>query len=174
MRFDPLRTVHRESGHLSACRVIISTPQHELLLAHRSVPTVPEGHKHRVTTPKKPWKIQRRGPQSPRRDPRRELSERPPKNLGETPTEPSERQISSESLREGCAPRMVTLRNFRISAGHTLQLSASAWHCDRYFMTAAKSEVADCPATSDFGSFITPAPDVGYIFEMHVHLRQQH
>ena len=31
------------------------------------------------------------------------------------PKEPSERQISSESLAEGCAPRMVTLRNFRIS-----------------------------------------------------------
>ena len=32
--------------------------------------------------------------------------------LSETPAEPSERQISSESLAEGCAPRMVTLRNF--------------------------------------------------------------
>ena len=31
----------------------------------------------------------------------------------ETPAEPSEMEISSESLAEGCAPRMVTLRNFR-------------------------------------------------------------
>ena len=44
-------------------------------------------------------------PQNPRRDPA-EPSERPP-------AEPSERQISSESLAEGCAPRMVTLRNFK-------------------------------------------------------------
>ena len=73
--------------------------------------TVPEGHKHRVTTPEKPRKIQRtpaeprRALQNPRRDPRRALRE--------TPAERSERQISSESLAEGCAPRMVTLRNFR-------------------------------------------------------------
>ena len=50
----------------------------------------------------------------PRRDPA-EPSERPRTALGKTPTEPSERQISSESLAEGCAPRMVTLRNFRSS-----------------------------------------------------------
>ena len=44
----------------------------------------------------------------------------PRRTLGETlqstlrnSAEPSERQISSESLAEGCAPRMVTLRNFR-------------------------------------------------------------
>ena len=43
-------------------------------------------------------------PQSPRRD---------PAEPSETPAEPSERQISSESLAEGCAPRMVTLQNFR-------------------------------------------------------------
>ena len=48
----------------------------------------------------------------PRRDPA-EPSERPRGALGGTPAEPSERQISSESLAEGCAPRMVTLRNFR-------------------------------------------------------------
>ena len=60
-------------------------------------PTVPEGHKHRVTTPGKPCKI----PWTPAEP------------FWETPAEPSERQISSESLAEGCAPRMVTLRNFR-------------------------------------------------------------
>ena len=48
----------------------------------------------------------------PRRDPA-EPPERPRRALGETPAEPSERQISSESLAEDCAPRMVTLRNFR-------------------------------------------------------------
>ena len=47
-------------------------------------------------------------PQSPA-----EPSERPPQNRRRDPAEPSERQISSESLAEGCAPRMVTLRNFR-------------------------------------------------------------
>ena len=66
-------------------------------------PTVPEGHKHRVTTPKNLGKS--RGPPQNPAEPRR--------TLGETPAEPSERQISSESLGEGCAPWMVTLRNFR-------------------------------------------------------------
>ena len=51
-------------------------------------------------------------PADPRRDPA-EPSERPRRALGETPAEPFERQISSESLAEGCAPRMVTLWNFR-------------------------------------------------------------
>ena len=74
-------------------------------------PTVPEGHEHRVTTPENPRKIPRT-PAEPRRGPA-EPSERPRGALGETPAEPSERQISSESLAEGCAPRMVTLRNFR-------------------------------------------------------------
>ena len=74
-------------------------------------PTVPEGHKHRVTTPENPRKIPRT-PAEPRRDPA-EPSERPRRARGETPAEPFERQISSESLAEGCAPRVVTLRNFR-------------------------------------------------------------
>ena len=72
-------------------------------------PTVPEGHKHRVTTPEKTSENPadpRRAPQNPRRDPRRAL--------WETLAEPSERQISSKNLAEGCAPGMVTLRNFRI------------------------------------------------------------
>ena len=77
----------------------------------KSNPTVPEGHKHRVTTPENPRKIPR-APAEPRRDPA-ELSERPRGALSENPAEPSERQISSESLAEGCAPRMVTLRNFK-------------------------------------------------------------
>ena len=76
--------------------------------------TVPEGHKHRVTTPGNPRKIPRTPPE-PRRDPA-EPPQRPRRALGETPAEPSERQISSESLAEGCAPRMVTLRNFRNSS----------------------------------------------------------
>ena len=40
----------------------------------------------------------------------------PRRTLGDTPAEPPERQIprSTEGLAEGCAPRMVTLRNFRI------------------------------------------------------------
>ena len=73
-------------------------------------PTVPEGHKHRVTTPEKPRKIPRT-PAEPRGAPQN--PERTRGALGETPAEPSERQISSESLAEGCAPRTVTLRNFR-------------------------------------------------------------
>ena len=48
-------------------------------------------------------------PQSPAETPQNPRS----RALGETPAEPSERQISSESLSEGCAPQMVTLRNFR-------------------------------------------------------------
>ena len=51
-------------------------------------------------------------PQNPA-EPRRTLRE-PRRTLWETPAEPSERQISLRSLEEGCAPRMVTLRNFRI------------------------------------------------------------
>ena len=70
--------------------------------------TVPEGHKHRVTTPEKPRKI----PQNPLERPRRALGETP-QSPRRDPAEPSERQISSESLVEGCAPRMVTLWNFR-------------------------------------------------------------
>ena len=63
--------------------------------------------------PPKTLKKNPRTPAEPRRDPA-EPSERPRGALGETPAEPSERQISSYSLAEGCAPRMVTLRNFRI------------------------------------------------------------
>ena len=63
--------------------------------------------------PRKPRKIPRT-PAEPRRDPA-EPSERPRRALAETPAEPSERQISSESLAEGCAPRMVTLRYFKKS-----------------------------------------------------------
>ena len=70
-----------------------------------NAPTVPEGHKHRVTTPGKPQKIPRT-PAEHRRDPA-EPSERPRGALWETPRELSERQ----SLAEGCAPRMVTLWN---------------------------------------------------------------
>ena len=77
-----------------------------------SFPTVPEGHEHRVTTPETLGKS-RAPPAEPRRDPA-EPSERPRGALSETPAEPSERQISLESLAEGCAPRMVTLRNFKI------------------------------------------------------------
>ena len=54
-------------------------------------------------------------PTDPRRTPQStaEPSERPRRALGETLAEPFERQISSESLAEGCAPRMVTLWNFK-------------------------------------------------------------
>ena len=81
-------------------------PRAHDLAQHNS--TVPEGHKHRVTTPEKPRKISRT-PAEPHREPA-EPSERPGRTLWETPAEPSERQISSESLAEGFAPRMVTLR----------------------------------------------------------------
>ena len=76
------------------------------------VPTVPEGHKHR-SVPRKPSE----NPADPRRTPQSpaEPSERPPQNPRIDPAESSERQISSESPAEGCAPRMVTLRNFRRS-----------------------------------------------------------
>ena len=75
-------------------------------ITHKT-PTVPKG----ATTPENPRKVPRT-PAEPRRDPA-EPSERPRGALSETPAEPSERQISSESLAEGCAPRMVSLRNFR-------------------------------------------------------------
>ena len=71
-------------------------------------PKVPKCHKHRVTTPENPRKISRT-PAEP--------SERTPQNPRRDPAEPSERQLSSESLAEGCAPRMVTLRNFRSWSG---------------------------------------------------------
>ena len=73
-------------------------------LGRRTVPTVPQGHKDRVTTLGKsrgPPKSPAETLQNPRRDPRR------------GPLEPSERQISSEGLVEGCAPRMATLRNLK-------------------------------------------------------------
>ena len=53
--------------------------------------------------------IARGTPQSPA-EPSKQKNPQSPR---ETPAEPSERQISSESLAEGCAPWMVTLRNFR-------------------------------------------------------------
>ena len=46
-------------------------------------------------------------------EPRRTLGETQSPRRALWDAEPSERQISSESLAEGCAPRMVTLRNFR-------------------------------------------------------------
>ena len=93
-------------------------PEYTTEILGEFVPTVPEGHKHRVTAPGNPRKIPRT-PAEPRRDPA-EPPERPHGALGETPAEPLERQISSESLAEGCAPRMVTLRNFRIRAGYVM------------------------------------------------------
>ena len=54
-------------------------------------------------------------PQSPA-----EPLQRPRRTLGEPSERPPQsplRQISSESLAEGCAPRMVTLRNFRSQRG---------------------------------------------------------
>ena len=63
-------------------------------------PTVPEGHKHRVTAPEKPGKIPRtpaeprRAPQNPRRDPA-EPSERPPQSplRGKFPRRASRRVV---------------------------------------------------------------------------------
>ena len=61
-------------------------------------PTVPEGHKHRVTTPEKPRKI----PRTPAE------SAEPRRALGETPAEPSERPPLS-TLR-GKFPRRASRR----------------------------------------------------------------
>ena len=78
-----------------------------------SAPTVPEGHKHRVTTPENPRKISRtpaeprRAPQNPRRDPRR--------TLGETPQSPLRGKFPRRASRRVVPLGMVTLRNFRIS-----------------------------------------------------------
>ena len=60
-------------------------------------PTVPEGHKHRVTTPENPRKIPRtptETPQNPRRDPA-EPSERPPQSplRGKFPRRASRRVV---------------------------------------------------------------------------------
>ena len=80
-------------------------------------PTAPQGHKHRVTIWKTLGKILRtpgelrRALQNPRRDP------------AEASEKPSERQISSEILGEGCAPQMVTLRNFRNCTGSPIRMS---------------------------------------------------
>ena len=65
-----------------------------------------QGHYPRKTSenPADPHRTPQRPRRAPRRDPA-EPSERPP----QSPL----RQISSESLAEGCAPWMVTLRNFR-------------------------------------------------------------
>ena len=69
-----------------------------------ATPTVLQSHRDGVTTlgkSRRPPQSPAETPQNPRRDPRR------------GPWESSERQLSSESLAEACAPRMVTLRNFR-------------------------------------------------------------
>ena len=49
------------------------------------------------------------GPLQNTAEPRRTLEDTPAQETGN----PSERQVSSESLTDGCAPRMVTLRNSR-------------------------------------------------------------
>ena len=76
---------------------------HEVVFFDRKEILVPQGHKRTVATLGKC----RGPPQNPTE---------PCGFLGETPEEasknPSERQISSESLAEGCAPRIVTLRKF--------------------------------------------------------------
>ena len=72
------------------------------------VPTVPQGHKHRITTLGK----SREALLNPG-EPRRTLEG----TSAEASENPSERQISSESLAAGCAPRMVTFRNFRNRSG---------------------------------------------------------
>ena len=93
-------------------------------LARCENPTVPEGHKHRVTTPETLGKSPadpRRAPQRPRR-----TLGRDPAEPSERPPEPFERQISSESLAEGCAPRMVTLRNFKTGNSSTWRAQKTA------------------------------------------------
>ena len=67
--------------------------------------TVPQGQEHRVTT----------------RKPSENLVE-PPQNPSQRSPQASEKQVSSESLGEGCAPRVVTLRNF-ISRDQSLILT---------------------------------------------------
>ena len=74
-------------------------------------PLVPEGQKHRVTTPETlgksrgPPQSPAETPQNPRRDPA-EPPERPPQS-------PLRGKFPRRASQEGCAPRMVTLRNFR-------------------------------------------------------------
>ena len=77
-------------------------------------PTVLEGHSI-GSLPRNPRKI----PQNPA-EPRRTLGETPAEPSERPPQSPSERQMSSESLAEGCAPRMATLRNFRTNSVPTL------------------------------------------------------
>ena len=74
------------------------------------IPTVLQGHKHRVTTLEKSC----RPTQNPA-EPHRTLEETP----AESSENSSERQISLESLAEGCAPRMVTLQSFRNNTTYT-------------------------------------------------------
>ena len=65
-------------------------------------PTVPEGHKHRVTTPENPRKIPRT-PAEPRRDPAET-----PQNPRRDPAEPSERP--PQSALRGKFPRRASRR----------------------------------------------------------------
>ena len=63
-----------------------------------SCPTVPEGHKHRVTTPEKPWKIPRT-PAELCRDP----AERPPQSppRGKFPRRASRKTLKHYYCRQG-------------------------------------------------------------------------
>ena len=81
------------------------------------------------------------GPFFPSGDPA-EPSERPRGALSETPAEPSERPISSESLAEGCAPRMVTLRNFK-------RIAADSNRCDFKLRVSDSSHLSQ--STTLFG-----------------------
>ena len=83
----PTRNAPNNSRNFGACISCVS----------EEVPTVPEGHKHRVTTPGNPRKIPQNPaetPQNPQRDPA-EPSERPPQSprRGEFPRRASRRVV---------------------------------------------------------------------------------
>ena len=85
-----------------------TTDSGAVLFLVRKGPLGSSAGSHRVTTSEN-LVDPRKALQSPA-----EPSQRPPAAAFENP---SERRISSESLAEGCASRMVTLQNFRICQG---------------------------------------------------------
>ena len=71
--FPVLRTLFHASkepflSYLTTCTPVKGAPRSTPFFSRRfsAYPTVPEGHKHRVTTPENPWKILRT-PAEPRR-----------------------------------------------------------------------------------------------------------
>ena len=99
-------------------------------------PAIPKDHMHRATTLGKSC-----GPPQNLAEPRRTLEETP----AEASKNPSQRQISSQTLAEGCAPRMVTLWNFKRSANSKFWVRISSGGVRVFHVKGWGPTSSECP-----------------------------